>query len=249
MKGAAAVFRRELGSAMASPVAWVATVLSVLILHVAFYLLGFPVGDRSLPAFWVGGTASLDALFAWLPVFYAVLAPALTMGAWAEERRAGTDEILFTLPVHTRGLVAGKFASTWLLLVGITTVAVVPVAAMVASLGPLDWGTVWGGLVGAWMLAAACTAIGLATSALAHEELVSFLLSAVLLVGLWSLGLFVRVLPGAFAEVAWYASPALHFLESGARGVFDARDLVYFGLFTVGGLLVNLVVVEGRRWR
>jgi len=248
VRGVAPVFRREFGGALASPVAWVTTVVLVLVLHSAFFFLGFPVGDRALPAFWTGRTASLDALFAWLPLFYAVLAPALTMGSWAEERRAGTDELLFTFPVRTRSLVLGKFLAAWILLGSITTLAILPVARLVAGVGPLDWGTVWGGLLGAWLLAAVCTSIGLATSALAREELVAFLVAAVLLLLLWSLGLFVRVLPGTLAEVAWYASPSLHFLESGARGVLDARDLVYYGLFVASGLTLNLAVLEGRRW-
>ena len=248
MRGVAAIFHREFGGALSSPVAWVATVLLILVLHAAFFFLGFPVGDRALPGLWAGAIASLDALFAWLPVFFAVLAPALTMGAWAEERRSGTDELLLTLPVHTRSLVLGKFLATWVLLGAITTIAVLPVAWMVSSIGPLDWGTVWGGLLGAWLLAAVCIAIGLSTSAFTREELVAFLVAAVLLVALWSAGLFVRILPGPLAEIAWYASPSLHFLESGARGVFDVRDLVYYGLFVFGGLSLNVAVVEGRRW-
>lgn len=248
MRGVGAIFRRELSGALTSPVAWLATVVLVLTLHLLFFFLGFPIGGRELPSFWIGRVASLDALFAWLPLFYAVLAPALTMGAWAEERRAGTDELLFTFPVRTRSLVLGKFLAAWVLLGGITTVAVLPVAWMVSTVGPLDWGTAWGGLLGAWLFGAVCVAIGLATSALSREELVAFLVATVLLGLLWSAGLFVRVLPGAVAEVAWYASPSLHFLESGARGVFDARDLVYYGLFVASGLLVNTAVLEGRRW-
>ena len=248
MSGVGAIFRREFGGSLTSPVAWVATVLLVLVLHAAFFFLGFPVGDRSLPAFWTGATASLDGLFAWLPVFFAVLAPALTMGAWAEERRSGTDELLFTLPVRTRSLVLGKFLAVWVLLISITAVTVLPVAWMISRIGPLDWGTVWGGLLGGCMLAAACTAIGLATSAFTREELVAFLVAAVILIALWSAGLFVRVLPGSLAELAWYASPSLHFLESGARGVFDARDVVYYGLFVLAGLALNGAALEGRRW-
>ena len=244
MRGCLATMRRELAGALGSPVAWVATLLSIVGLHAAFFFLGFPIGDRSLPSFWAGATASLDALFVWIPLFHALLAPALTMNAWAQERRAGTDEVLFTLPVHTRGLVVGKFLASWLLLTAITWLAVLPVAVLVASLGPLDWGTVLGGLAGA---DAACTVIGQAASALAREELVAFLVSTALLVGLWSAGLFVRVLPGALAEVAWYASPALHFLESGARGVLELRDAVYFGLFSLGGVWLGLAIVEGRR--
>jgi len=249
MSGTAAVFRRELDGAIRSPVAWVACVLFVLALHAGFFFVGFPVGDLSLPSFWSGRVASLDVLFTWLPLVFALLAPALTMGSWAEERRSGTDELLLTQPVSTRAIVGGKFLAAWLLLFAITLVAVLPLAWVVASLGPLDWGTVWGGLLGAWMLAAVCCAIGLTCSAVASEELVAFLLAAVTLLGLWSAGHFVRVLPASIAEAAWYASPTLHFLETGARGVFDARAVVYHLLFVGCALVLNVVLVEGRRWR
>ena len=249
MRGSAAVFRRELGAFLGSPTAWVAGVLFVLVLHGLYFFLGYPIGDLRLPSFWGGRIAALDTLHAWLPPLFALLAPALTMGAWAEERRAGTDELLLTQPVHIRGIVLGKFAAAWVLLSGLATAAILPVAVMVDRVGPLDWGPVLGGLLGTWMLAAGCVAIGQLASALSTEDLVAFLLAAVVLFGLWSLGLFVRVLPGAAADVAWYASPALHFLETGARGVLDARDLVYHGLFAAGALFLTSAVVEGRRWR
>jgi len=244
-----AVFRREFGASLGSPVAWVATVLLVIALHALFFFVGFPIGDRTLPPFWSGRVVMLDGLFAWLPLFFAILAPALTMGAWAEERRAGTDEILMTLPVRTRELVLGKFFAAWLLLASITTLAILPLAFMVDSVGDLDWGTVWGGLFGACLLAGASVGVGLATSACAREELVAFLGSAALLGILWALMLVIRILPGHWAEAAYYASPALHFLESGARGLLDLRDVLYFGLFMAGALLVNISVVEGRRWQ
>jgi len=249
LAGAGAVFRRELDAAVRSPVAWVACAAFVVALNAGFFFIGFPIGDLSLPSFWTGRVASLEVLFAWLPLVFALLAPALTMGSWAEERRSGTDELLLTQPVSIRAIVAGKFLAAWLLLFAITTVAVLPLAWVVSWIGPLDWGTVWGGLLGAWMLAAVCCAIGLAFSAIAAEELVAFLLSAVCLLALWGAGHFVRVLPASIAEMAWYASPTLHFLETGARGVFDARAVVYYALFVACALVLNVVIVEGRRWR
>ena len=248
MGAALAVFRREFGASLSSPVAWAATVLLVLALHLLFFFVGFPIGDRTLPAFWSGRVAMLDGLFAWLPVFFAILAPALTMGSWAEERRAGTDEILMSLPVRTRELVLGKFLASWCLLAAITVLAILPVALMVDSVGSLDWGTVWGGTLGACLLAGASVGVGLATSACAREELVAFLGSAAILGLLWALMLVIRILPGEWADAAYYASPALHFLESSARGLLDLRDAIYFLLFTGGALLINISVVEGRRW-
>jgi len=248
VKGTLAILRRELLERLRSSATGVLCVLAVGGLLALFFFIGFPIGDLRLAGFWSARVASLDVLFAWLPLFYALLAPALTMGAWAEELRSGRVEMLFAQPVPLRSFVLGKFLAAWSLLVGISLVAVLPLAFVVASIGPLDWGQVIGGLIGGAGLAAASTAIGLCASALGQEELVSFLVSAFLLVGLWSTSLFVRVLPGGLAEVAWYASPSLHFLESGARGIFDARDLVYQGLLVAAGLLLNLVALEGRRY-
>lgn len=249
MRSTLAVFRRELGATLGSPVAWVTCVLFVLLLHGAWFFLGYPVGDLRLPGFWAGRAATLDALVAWIPPFFAILAPALTMGSWAEERRSGTDELLFTHPVPIGHLVLGKFAAAWVLMGSIATLTILPAAAVADAVGPLDRGAVGGVLVGAWLLAAGCIAVGQLASAFTREDLVAFLISAVFLLMLWSAALFVRVLPASFADALWYASPSLHFLETAARGVLDARDFVYYALFTLAALTGCGIAVEGRRWR
>ncbi|MEM7308584.1 MAG: ABC transporter permease [Planctomycetota bacterium] len=244
-----AIFRRELGGTLDSPVALVAAMLFVVGLHAGFFFLGFPVGDRRAPGFWEGRTASLQAFFSWLPLFFALLAPALTMGAWAAERRSGTEELLLTHPVRPGEAVLGKFLAAWTLAVALVLLAALPLALVVDRLGPLDWGAVASGVAGAALLAGGCIAIGLCASALAQEELVAFLLSAGLLVLLWSLSLFVRALPPGLAEAAWYASPPVHYLDTVTRGVLDGRDALYHGLLVLLGLYLNIAVVEGRRWR
>ena len=249
MRTVLAVATRELGEAFDSPVSWVAFPLFALTQLVAFYVLGHPIGELDLPGLWAGGQASLDVLFAWRPLSFALLAPALTMGAWAEEARAGTDELLLSHPVSVRSLVWGKFLAAWLLLAGMATALILATAFQVARLGPLDPGTVVAGLVGTWALAAASVAVGLCASASTRDELVSYLVAALLLGGLWSAALFVRSAPPALAEVLWYASPALHFQESAARGLLDVRDLVYFGLFAFLATVLNVALVEGRRRR
>jgi ABC-2 type transport system permease protein len=246
--GTLAVLRRELGERVRSPATLVLFTLAASALLALFFFVGFPIGDLRLASFWSARVAALDVLFAWIPVAYALLAPALTMGAWAEELRSGRAEMLLVQPVPLRSFVLGKFLAAWLLLCAITVALVVPLATGVATLGPLDRGTALGGLLGAFGLAASSVAIGLCASALSEDELVAFLVAAFALLGLWSTTLFVRVLPGPLAEAAWYASPALHYLESGARGVLDARDAVYHGLLTLAGLVLNLVALEGRRF-
>lgn len=249
MSATLAVFRREFGAYFDSPVAWVTTTLFVLTLHALFFFLGYPIGDYRVPGFWEGRVASLQALFAWLPLLFVVLVPAITMGAWAEERRAGTDEILLTLPLRPRHAVLGKFLAAWLLLVLVVAIAVVPLHLVVASLGDVDVGTVVGGFLGACLLGAACVALGLLVSAASQDQLIAFLLAAVLLGALWSTTLFVRVLPAGLAEWVHGASPTTHYLESAARGVFDLRDVVYHGVLSAVGLALTVTLVEARRWR
>ena len=249
MRGALSVFRRELGARRDSPAALGVTLVFALAAQGLFFFLGHPIGDLRLPAFWDGGVASLQVVFAWLPLLFVGLVPALTMGAWAEERAAGTEELLFTWPVSGRTAVVAKFLAVWCLLGLVLLVAVLPLALVVSGLGDLDWGTVWGGLLGAFALGGACAAISLFLSALFVEQLAAFLASAALLGLLWSAGLLVNALPAGLAELVFYASPYAHFFDSAARGVFDLRDLVYHGSLIGAGLWANTLFVEGRRWR
>ena len=153
-----------------------------------------------LPGLWEGGQASLIVLFHWLPLLLALVVPALSMGAWAEERRGGTEELLLTYPVRTGAVVLGKFLATWTLTMLMVTLAVLSAAVTVGTLGDLDWNTVAAGLVGAAWLTAGYASVALFLSAVSAEQLVAFLLGALALGLLWALPLLVRVLPGGAAE-------------------------------------------------
>lgn len=241
--------RRELRSAFESPVAYVAIALFVLVLPALFFFLGYPVGRVPLPGLWEGGQASLIVLFHWLPLLLALVVPALTMGSWSEERRSGTEELLLTYPVRTGAVVLGKFLGAWVLAFLMVTLAVLSAALTVDQLGELDWNTVWVGLLGAGFMVAAYVAISQFMSSLSGEQLVAFLISALLLGLLWALPLFVRIFPGGAASFLDAASPTTHFLGGAARGVLDVRDLIYFALLTVLGLVAGTLSIERRRWR
>lgn len=249
MSATVALFVRELRAAFESPIAYVTIGLFVVVQAALFFFLGFPVGRLPLPSLWEGGQASLLVLFTWLPLLLAFLVPALCMGSWAEERRAGTEELLLTYPVTTGQVVLSKFLASWTLVALLLAAAVLPVAWTVSGLGDLDWATVWVGLGGAAMLAAGYVALAQFVSACTGEQLVAFLLGALLLGTLWALRMLVGVLPAGMAEALNYACPSTHFLESGARGVLDARDGVYFLSLSVLGLCLAGILVERRRWR
>ncbi len=241
--------RRELRSAFESPVAYVAIALFVVVLPALFFFLGYPVGRVPLPGLWEGGQASLIVLFHWLPLLLALVVPALTMGAWSEERRSGTEELLLTYPVRTGAIVLGKFLGAWILTLLMVSLAVLSAALTVDQLGDLDWNTVWVGLAGASLLVAAYVGISQFVSSLSSEQLVAFLVSALLLGLFWALPLFVRIFPGDVASTLNATSPTTHFLGAFAHGVIDLRDVAYFALITVVSLAGSTLSIESRRWR
>jgi gliding motility-associated transport system permease protein len=244
-----ALLRRELRASFESPIAYVTIGLFVLVLDGLYFFLGYPVGRLPLPGLWEGGQASLLVLFTWLPLLLAFLVPALCMGSWAEERRAGTEELLLTYPLRTSQVVLAKFLASWLLVIALIVLAVLPVAWTVSGLGELDWSTVWVGLAGAGLMGAGYVALAQFVSACTGEQLVAFLLGCLTLGGLWLLRMLVAVLPPGLAASLEYACPSSHFLDSAARGVLDARDGVYFLSLVAFGLTLAGIVVERRRWR
>lgn len=242
------VWRRELGEAFSSPVAYVAIAVFVAVQAGLFYWIGYPIGPVPLPPLWEGGQASLVVPFTWQPLLLAFLVPALCMGAWTEERRSGTEELLFTYPLRTGEVVFGKWLAAWTLVSVMLVAGTLPLAWTVAGLGDLDWSTVWVGLVGASALAGAYCALALCCSALSAEPLVAFLVGTLLLCVLWGLRLMVGVLPAEYASVLDAICPAGHVLDSAARGVLDLRDAIYFASLIGVGLVLNTVLVERRRW-
>ena len=241
------VLRREWSGYFSSPLAYVLIAVFVVVQSMLFFFIGYPIGPVPLPGLWDGGQASLLTLFTWLPLSLALVIPALTMGAWAEERRAGTEELLLTFPLKPWEWVLGKFLAAWSVVMLLVLMVTLPLAVTVSGLGDLDWSTVSVGLLGAAGLVAAYCALALGCSALTAEQLVAFLISTLVLGSLWLLRMLVSFAPANLASFLEQASPQAHFLDTAARGVLVASDAVYFLLLMGAGLVWNTVLLERRR--
>lgn len=249
MNACLAILRRELGAFLDGALAPLLAAGFGLALLVAFCFVGYPLGDPRLPGLWAGGVASVGAAWAWLPLLFVVLCPALGMGAWAEERTRGTDELLLSYPASSAALVLGKFFSGLLLLGALLLSAGLPLVGLCLWLGPLDLGLALSGLAGAFVLGAVCLAWCHWLSALCREQLLAFLLGALGLGSLWVLALIAPNLPSGLAPLVWLLSPSAHFTPTLARGLLEWRDLLWFALALGLPLFWTYLVVEGRRWR
>jgi ABC-2 type transport system permease protein len=173
------------------------------------------------------------------------------MRLWAEERKAGTIELLMTLPVSTREAVLGKFLAAWLF-TGIALALTFPVWLTVNYLGDPDNAVILVSYIGSFLMAGAYLAVGACVSAFTRNQVIAFVLTFVIC--------FVFVLAG-FPMVmdlfqGWAPQPLInainsmsflsHF-ESITKGVIDLRDLIFFFSFIGCWLLANAVAVEMKK--
>lgn len=233
------VFRRELAAYFSTPLAYVFIVIFLALAGAfTFYIGGF--FDR--------GSADLDAFFHFHPWLYLFLIPAVAMRLWAEERKTGTVELLMTLPVSTTQAVLGKFLAAWCF-VGIALVLTFPIWLTVNYLGNPDNGVIVASYVGSFLMAGAFLAIGGCISALTKNQVIAFILAAVVsfLFLMSGLDLVQNFFQGWLPQFLVDAVAGMSFLTHfGAitRGVIDLRDVVFFGSLIGICLLANVVAVD-----
>ena len=162
-----AVAKREWSSYFQSPVAYI----FIIIFLVLAGFFTFSVGG-----FYEAGQADLRGFFFWHPWLYLILVPAVAMRLWAEERRMGTIELLFTVAITPTQAIIGKMIAAW----GFLTLALAltfPIPLTAAWLGQPDWGVIVAGYVASFLLAGAYLSVGMFTSALTRNQVISFVLA------------------------------------------------------------------------
>lgn len=236
------VFRRELRSYFATPLAYVFIVIFLVL--AGFFT--FQVGG-----FFEHGQADLQPFFRWHPWLYLVLIPAISMRLWAEERNSGSIELLMTLPITLWQAVTGKFLAAWCF-AGIALALTFPIWITVNYLGNPDNGAIVAGYVGSFLMAGGFLAIGTCLSAATRNQVIAFITAALvgflfLLVGFPPVLDLVRsVLPQSVVDTIASLSFYMHF-EAISKGVIDVRDLVYFAALIVFWLMATALVLDMKK--
>jgi ABC-2 type transport system permease protein len=233
------VFRRELAAYFATPLAYVFIVVFLVLAGSLTFFLG---------SFFDRGQADLQPFFTFHPWLYLFLIPAIAMRLWAEERKTGTIELFLTLPVTTAQAVLGKFLAAWAFC-GIALALTFPLWLTVNVLGEPDNGVILTSYIGSWLMAGAFLAIGAAVSALTKNQVIAFVVAAVVCFLLTVsgsgvvLGFFTGWAPQVVVDTIASFSFISHF-TSVMRGVIDLKDMVYFISLIVFFLFANTAIVE-----
>jgi ABC-2 type transport system permease protein len=242
--------RRELGVAFNSLMGYI--VLAVVLLLTGFSLVDIvtKLNDGPKPA----PVMEMFYQTAYYWVILLFVTPVITMRSFAAEKSSGTYEALMTTPVGDGQVVLAKFAGALLfyLFTWLPLLAVLFVLQQVTHASEfLDPGPTSGAFLGLIFVGALYIAMGCFASALTRSQIIAVMLSFLMGVGLWVIGLRPAAAAAEgdrFGRVADHLSLMRH-MGDFARGVIDSRHVVFYVSGTVLFLFLTLRVVESRRWK
>lgn len=227
------IAKKEYLSYFSSPIAYIYITTFLVAVNWIFFRSFFLIGQADMRQFF--------GIAPWIFLFFI---PAVSMGKWSEEKKQGTLEILFTLPIVDRTIVIAKFLAS-LALVMTAILLTFPIAATVSIVGDPDWGQIAGGYFGVTVLGAAYLSVGLAISASTKNQIIAFILTvaANFLILVLGTPLVLGGKGGFIMSAISYLSFIPHY-DSIARGVIDISDIVYYCSVIVFFLFINLKILD-----
>jgi ABC-2 type transport system permease protein len=198
------------------------------------------------------GYATIDPLFSIAPWVFLFLIPAITMRSFADEKKAGTIELLLTRPLTDLQIILSKyFAGVLLVLFSLlpTLIYYYSVHRLGSPQGNIDTGGMWGSYIGLLFLGSAFVAIGIFASAITDNQVVSFILALFLCFFLYTGFDFISsfALFGSIDNIILALGINNHY-TSMSRGVVDTRDVIYFVSLIALFILATRTVLESRKW-
>ncbi|MBX3442780.1 MAG: Gldg family protein [Planctomyces sp.] len=196
--------------------------------------------------FFIENQCNLDQLTAAFPYLLLFIVPAVTMSIWADERKLGTDELLFTLPASDFEILLGKYLSA-LTVYSVALLFSGTLTFVLAALGQPDWRVLATTYFGYWLAGGALIAAGMFASVLTSSVTVAFIL-----------GVLFSVIPVFADRIAGWALATLFGireplsvggqLRDFAAGLVPAGGLAYFLGIAAFFLYLNLVMITRRHW-
>jgi len=224
---------KEEKAIFSSPIAYATVAVFLLLMGYTFTAVLF-----------INRTGELVRVFFQAAVLFLLIVPAVTMRLFAEERRAGTLELLLTSPVKEIEIVLAKFTaglSLPVLMLALTA----SYAAVLGMYGDPDWGPIYSGFLGLLFLAAALTAIGLLVSGFTANQIVAAVVAMGIGILLWMIDTLGHLLPEPFDTIVSHLSLVAHFTPF-ATGALFLSDVGFFLTIVLVGLFLSVRTLARR---
>jgi ABC-2 type transport system permease protein len=247
VSGFLAVYRREMLALWVTPLAWVLLVAFLLIQGLSFYSIVIHITSMAQVSIDYGPVQAYFGQSIFVIISLLLICPALTMRAFAEERKSGTIETLLTAPVTPAGVVCGKYLATLTTYVAIWAPTLLYVVIL-RKTGTVDWPVVGASYLGVLSIGAGYLAVGTLMSAMTKSQLMALVLSVLVQFGLFILGIGEYIFePGVLHSISSHVS-VLTQMDELSKGVVDLRRLVFDATLVGLPLFVTVRVVDSWRW-
>ena len=255
MKNIWSIAKKELGQYFGSPVGYTVFAIYLFIWGLFFTSLLRWFNDQGLQAAqnpYYAQQLNINQMvfgttFHNITIFLLLLLPALTMRLFAEEKKLGTEELLYTSPLSPAQILLGKYLASIVMLV------LMLVLSSVACLFTFLYGNpeplpLLLGYLGLFLIGASFLAVGLFCSSLTENQVVAVILAMGINLLIYILSWMAYGASGTLAGVLNYLSFLQHF-EDLVRGVLDTKSLAYFLSFIFFWLFLTHSWIQSRRWR
>jgi ABC-2 type transport system permease protein len=255
MKNLWIITKKELRAYFTSPIAYVIMTVFLVLVGFFFYSLVYWFNAQSMQMAQNQYYASqininqmlFSPLFHNISIILLLMLPLLTMRLFAEEKKIGTEELLYTSPISVAEIILGKFLAS-LLVLGAMLVLTKPLAAFTFLYGNPEVAPVLLGYLGLFLLGAAFLAIGLFFSSITENQIVAAILTFGSLLLFWIISWASNAATGFWKVALNYVSFFQHF-DNLTQGILDTTDVVYYLSFAFFGLFLTHTAIQSRRWR
>jgi ABC-2 type transport system permease protein len=240
-----AILKKEIRSFLNSLIAYI--IMIIFLTGMGLFVWVFP--DTNLLDY---GFADLSILFYLAPYVYMFLIPAITMRTFAEEKKAGTLELLLTRPLSDWDIILGKYLASLLLIIFTlipTLVYYYSVYTLGNPAGNVDSAGVFGSYIGLVLLGAVFTSLGIFASSISDNQITSFIVAAFLCFVLYA-GFSSLTSLDALGEMAYFINQLgidFHY-KALSKGLIDSRNVIYFLSVIALMLMATRLVLGSRKW-
>lgn len=255
MRNIWAITKKELKTYFTSPIAYVVITVFLVLVGFFFYSLIWWFNSQSIqmaqnPYYLQQMNINqmvYAPLFHNMSIILLLMLPLLTMRLFSEEKKIGTDELLYTSPISINQIILGKYIASLIVLAAMLLLTGI-LSIFTFSYGNPELAPILNGYFGLFLMGAAFIAVGIFFSSLTENQIVSAILTFGALLLFWILNWASYSAGGMWKDVLNYLSFFQHF-DDMTKGILDTTDIVYYFSFAFFGLFLTHSVIQSRRWR
>lgn len=260
MRNFLAILKKDLRTLFISPIAYVVLFVFFGVTGYFFFIITDAIITQAqslaMQSSQFGGAQPIDVTGLIMRNYFGILStimlfviPMVTMGVFAEEKRRGTIELLFTSPLKNWQLILGKFVAVMVVLVVMLAPSLIYLGVLYVYSDPTPpAGPIFVGVAGAFLLGAALVALGLFISSMTENQIVAAVLTFGIFLTLWVLDAQAGAATSFVNELLKYLSVLNHY-DDFTRGIIDSQNVVFYLTFIVLGLYLTSVSLDSVKWR